>query len=164
MSWIVARTEPSREQTARRFLELAKFSVYAPYIREWHAKGGRRVERLKPLFPSYIFVAFQDGRWWDARWCTGVVAVIMNGGAPAQLSDLIVDEIRGRERGGAIELPKRLGLKLGDQVKILRGPFTGLPGLYQGQRPHERVLVLLALLGGRQRVELARDAVEAVCS
>jgi hypothetical protein len=29
-------------------------------------------------------------------------------------------------------------------------------------RPHERVLVLLQLLGGQQRVELARNAIEAV--
>jgi hypothetical protein len=29
-------------------------------------------------------------------------------------------------------------------------------------RPHERVLVLLQLLGGQQRVELARSAIEAV--
>jgi len=29
-------------------------------------------------------------------------------------------------------------------------------------RAHERVLVLLALLGGQQRVELARDGIEAV--
>jgi hypothetical protein len=29
-------------------------------------------------------------------------------------------------------------------------------------RPHERVLVLLQLLGGQQRVELARNAIEAI--
>jgi hypothetical protein len=29
-------------------------------------------------------------------------------------------------------------------------------------RPHQRVIVLLNLLGGQQRVELARNAIEAV--
>jgi hypothetical protein len=29
-------------------------------------------------------------------------------------------------------------------------------------RPHERVLVLLQLLGGQQRVELARNVIEAI--
>jgi transcription antitermination factor NusG len=42
---------------------------------------------------------------------------------------------------------------VGDQVRILQGPFAGRLGLYAGQRAHERVLVLLALLGGQQRVE-----------
>jgi transcription antitermination factor NusG len=58
-------------------------------------------------------------------------------------------------------LPERSTLKPGDQVRVLAGPLQGQLGLYAGQRPHERVLVLLALLGG-QRVELAREAIEAV--
>jgi transcription antitermination factor NusG len=159
MSWIVARTEPSREQTARRFLELAGFSVYIPVIRERHAKGGRRLVRLRPLFPSYAFIILQNGRWWDVRWSIGVAAVIMAGDEPARLSDQIVDEIRGRERGGAIELPKCNGLKAGDQVRILAGPLQGQVGVLGALRPHERVLVLMNWLG---RVELSKDAVEAI--
>jgi hypothetical protein len=53
-------------------------------------------------------------------------------------------------------------LKPGDQVRILQGPFAGHLGLYAGMRAHERVLVLLALLGGQQRVELPKADVEAV--
>ena len=162
MDWIVARTEPQREQTARRFLELAGFSVYIPVIRERRAKGGRRIVQFRPLFPSYALIALENGRWWDARWSIGVAAIIMSGDEPARLSDQIVDEIRGRERNGAVELPRRDGFKPGDPVKILQGPLQGLCGLYQRQRPHERVLVLLTLLGGAQRVELARAAVEAL--
>lgn len=51
-------------------------------------------------------------------------------------------------------------LKPGDRVRILEGPLQGKLGLYAGQRPHERVLVLLALLGAEQRVKLARGAIE----
>jgi transcription antitermination factor NusG len=42
----------------------------------------------------------------------------------------------------------------------MRGPFAGCVGLYAGMRPHQRVEVLLAILGGSQRVTLAADAVE----
>jgi hypothetical protein len=52
----------------------------------------------------------------------------------------------------------------GERVRITRGPLAGHLGLYADQRPHERVLVLLALLGGQQRVELARDVIEAATS
>ena len=45
---------------------------------------------------------------------------------------------------------------------VLHGPFAGLTGLYRGQKPRERVEVLLAILGGAQRVTLAADAVEQV--
>ena len=47
-----------------------------------------------------------------------------------------------------VELPRREGFKAGEQVRILAGPFEGHLGLYAGMRAHERVLVLLALLGG----------------
>jgi len=162
VSWIVARTEPQREQTARRFLELRGFLTYVPYLRERSAKGGRRIERLRPLFPSYAFVSSRDGRWWDARWCVGVVAVIMAGDGPAQLGDHIIDELRARERGGAVVLPERAPFRVGDRVRVLAGPLQGHLGLYAGQRPHERVLVLLALLGGEQRVTLAKKDIEVV--
>src|SRR5262245_42674922 len=143
MSWIVARTEPQREQAARRFLQLRGFSVYLPYIHERHIRSGRRIARLRPLFPSYAFVALQNGRWWDARWCVGVAAVIMSGSEPARLSDRIVDEIRARERNGLVVLPERSTLKPGEQVRVLAGPLAGEFGVYVGMRADGRVLILL---------------------
>ena len=159
MSWIVARTEPQREQTARRFLELGGFSVYIPVVRE---RDSRRIVRLRPLFPSYAFVAFQNGRWWDARWCVGVAALIMSGGGPAQLGDHVINEIKGRERNGAVELPRRETFRAGDRVRIMAGVFNGHLGLFQGQLPRERIAILLSWLGTQRRVELPKSDVEVV--
>jgi len=86
----------------------------------------------------------------------------MDGLRPARVSDSVIAEIRGRERGGLVELPRRDGLKAGDQVRVLAGPLQGQLGLYAGQRSHERVLVLLALFGGEQKVELPKDAIEVI--
>jgi hypothetical protein len=73
----------------------------------------------------------------------------------------VIDEIRARERDGLVELPQRSPMP-GDRVRLLQGPFTGQVGLFAGMRPHERVLVLLQLLGAQQRVTLARGDVEAL--
>ena len=86
--------------------------------------------------------------WWDARWAPGVIRIVLDGARPARVPDAIVDEIKSCERGGLVELPRREGFKAGEQVRILAGPFEGHLGLYAGMRAHERVLVLLALLGG----------------
>lgn len=83
------------------------------------------------------------------------------GEQPARVPDGVIAEIRSRERGGLIELPK-LRLEPGMRVKVLQGPLQDHIGLLAALRPHERVLVLLQLLGGQQRVELARGAIEAV--
>jgi len=102
-----------------------------------------------------------ESQWHAARWSIGVLGLIMDGLRPARVSDSVIAEIRGRERGGLVELPRRDGLKAGDRVRVLAGPLQGHFGLYAGMRAHERVLVLLALLGAEQRVELARGNVEA---
>jgi transcription antitermination factor NusG len=81
---------------------------------------------------------------------------------PARVPDVVISEIRSRERGGFVELPKVHGLNPGMRVKVLQGPLQDQIGLLAALRPHERVLVLLQLLGGQQRVELARNVIEAV--
>jgi hypothetical protein len=92
----------------------------------------------------------------------GCDRLIMDGLLPARVPDAVISEIRSRERGGFVELPKVHGLKPGMRVKVLQGPLQDHIGLLAALRPHERVLVLLQLLSGQQRVELARNAVEVV--
>jgi transcriptional antiterminator RfaH len=113
------------------------------------------------LFPGYCFLAI-EAQWHAARWSIGVLGLIMDGLRPARVPDAVISEIRARERGGLVELPRCPGFKVGDQVRILQGPLAGHLGLYAGMRARERVLVLLALLGGQRRVELARGAIEVV--
>jgi transcription antitermination factor NusG len=48
------------------------------------------------------------------------------------------------------------------RVKVLQGPLQDQIGLLAALRPHERVLVLLQLLGGQQRVELPKGDIEAI--
>jgi transcription antitermination factor NusG len=86
----------------------------------------------------------------------------MDGEQPAHVPDAVIAEIRSRERNGLVELPKPRGFAPGMRVKVVSGPLREQIGLLAALRPHERVLVLLQLLGGQQRVELASNAIEAV--
>ena len=61
-----------------------------------------------------------------------------------------------------IDLPKPPRFRHGDKVRITRGAFADHLALYDGQTSHQRVAVLLRLLGGERRVELPEDAVEEV--
>jgi transcriptional antiterminator RfaH len=140
-------------------LRLAGFETYFPRLREWRRSHGRKIEVAAPLFPGYFFLTV-EAQWHAARWSPGVVGLLMNGLVPARVADQIIDDLRKRERNGLIELPKRSGLKPGDRVKILRGPFADHFGLFASMRGHERVRILLQLLGSVTRVELARQDVE----
>ena len=89
-----------------------------------------------------------------------VLGLIMDGIRPARVPDAVIAEIRKRERGGLIELPKprKLAeLRRGARVRVTDGPFSGCYGLCAGMRGSERIEVLLALLG---RVTLRKESVE----
>jgi transcriptional antiterminator RfaH len=156
--WACARLECRRETVAQHFLKLAGYQVYIPQVREQRLRRSRRVEVIAPLFPAYGFIVVEQ-QWHSARWSIGVTAIIMDGEAPARVSDQVIDEIRRREVRGAVELPQPL-MKVGARVRVTRGPFEGQLGLYAGMKPHERVEVLLTLLGGQTRVALPRASIE----
>jgi transcriptional antiterminator RfaH len=159
--WAVARLQPHRERLALHCLGLAGFTVYLPRLRSERVAYGRRMEVRPPLFPGYAFLVIVL-QWHRARWCPGVLNLIMNGAAPARVPDSVISEIRARERDGLVELPESRGFKPGDRVRIISGPFREYLALYVGQAAHERVAVLLQLLGGRQRTQLPADAIEPV--
>ena len=139
MPYWCAQTEGNREAVAERFLQVAGYSVYYPRILER--------SRVRPLFPSYIFIAAAL-QWHKARWTVGVVRIVAgSGGEPAAIGNHVIDAIREREKGGLVVLPEPPRLHPGDPIRVTRGLLTGVLGLYAGQRGHERVAVLLAALG-----------------
>ena len=158
--WCCARLELHRERLALHCLGLNGYTTYFPRLREWRRSHGRKIEVRPPLFPGYAFVRIAL-QWHTARWSVGVLGLIMDGAQPAKVPNDVIAEIRSRERGGLVELPRQ-GLGVGDHVRVTRGPLAGLDGLYERQRPRERILVLLQVLGACRHVELGADDVEAV--
>jgi transcriptional antiterminator RfaH len=121
MYWCCAQVEPRRERLASHCLGLAGYEIYQPLLREQRRSHGRKITVTPPLFPGYLFVWVVRG-WWDARWSPGVVRLIMDGLVPARVPDAVIGEIRSRERGGFVELPKPRGLRPGMRVRVISGP------------------------------------------
>src|SRR5215471_14517515 len=161
MYWCCAQVEQSRDRLAWHCLTLAGYKIYQPLLREPRRSHGRKIIATPPLFPGYLFVWVVQG-WWDARWSAGVRRLVMDGEQPARVPDAVIAEIKSRERNGFVELPKLHGLKPGMRVRVISGPLGEQIGMLAALRPHERVLVLLQLLGGERPVELGRNAIEVV--
>jgi transcriptional antiterminator RfaH len=162
--WSVARLQPQRERLALKCLALRGFEVYLPRVRETRATSQivgsvgvvrrRKAEIEVPLFPGYCFVLIQL-QWHGVSMAAGVIRLLMDGQQPACVPDAIIDGIREREVGGVVRLPKPPPFRPGDRVRVLRGPFEGHFGLYDGMAPHERIFVLLSMLGTQVRTEMA---------
>jgi transcriptional antiterminator RfaH len=157
LMWVAAQLLPRREALALHCLALAGYLTYLPRCRERRLVHGRRIEVTPPLFPGYCFVVIEQ-QWHSARWAPGVASIIMDGDAPAKVSDAVIDEIRSRERNGVVELPQPPSeFRLDQQVRIVHGALAGKLAIYSGMKSCERVEILLTMLGAQQRVILPRS-------
>ena len=94
--WCAAQLENNRVALATHHLKLSGYRVYAPRLRTYRFSSGRKVEERPLLFPSYAFV-WIDLQWHRARWCCGVIRLIMAGDAtPARVPDTVIDGLRAR--------------------------------------------------------------------
>jgi transcription antitermination factor NusG len=154
--WSVVRLQ--REALALHCLGLAGYETYLPRLRVHKMLHGRRIELHPALFPGYAFVRIEL-QWHAARWAPGVISLVMDGITPARVPQNAIEEIRRREVGGLIELARQ-GIKRGDRVRILRGPFTGHLAIYHDSKPRDRIEVLLQLLGSTRSATLESLDVE----
>jgi transcriptional antiterminator RfaH len=157
--WYVAQTCRRAEATAAGHLNRQGFPTFIPRFlkRTWHA---RRVKMVAaPLFPHYLFVSvdIERQRWRSIQSTFGVSRLVCNGDSPAVVDNAIIENIRQRENElGFIQLDQRPCFKPGEKVRVLDGAFTDSFGLYESMTEHERVTILLDLLG--QKVTVILDA------
>ena len=158
--WAAAQLETHRTQLALHLLGLNGFTTYAPRIRTPRTTPNQRGESW--LFPGYAFV-WIELQWHGARWAPGVVRLVSSGGAePAKVPVSVIDDLKARERNGFVQLPKVRGLERGDKVRVTHGPLNGSIAIFDGMRPHQRVAILLTMLGGQQRVEVPKASIRPV--
>jgi len=146
MTWAVIQCESQRELAVCLLLGRMTLPTYFPRI--------RLRKRIVGLFPGYVFCRLGP-QFYPVLWTPHVIRLLMAGDRPAKLSDEIVENIRKLEHRGLIKLPQPPRLRLGQQVKVIRGSFQGLLGLYDGQSGKDRERVLLELLGRKVRIELS---------
>lgn len=157
-SWAVVVAQPRSELKAVLNLVAQDYDAYCPMVLESLERQGRRVRVERALFSRYLFVHIVD-RWQSILGTRGVSSMIMEKDAPVLIEEGIIASIKARETlSGYIALPeKRARFKRGNRVRIERGPFSGAHALVEGMPSHQRVRVLMHLLGRETRVDLSAE-------
>lgn len=164
MRWYAVHCQPQSERKACFNLERQGYQVYLPqYLKR--RRHARRLDWVRaPLFPRYLFVALDDERtrWRPINSTVGVSAIVGWGDTPMPVPDWVMDEIRSREdKDGLIALGAGLTFRKGDEVHIVRGPMADSIGIFDAVADHERVVVLLSLMGRQVRVRVPMAAISA---
>ena len=162
--WYVVQTQVNSEARAEQNLLRQGYEVYLPrYLKR--RRHARKVDfAAKPLFPRYMFVAIDlaTQRWRSIQATFGVARLVTNGDDPAAIPEGVVRALRAREDDkGFIRLDNKPACAPGDKVRVLAGAFMDSAGLFNGLADHDRVSILLDMLGRKVRVLLDADMVTA---
>jgi len=87
---------------------------------------------------------------------------VSGGEEPVAVAPEIIDALRRREGEGVFDVVSPVQkLRAGDAVRVTEGPFEDLVGRLVGLADHERIHILIDLLGRTVRAEVVATAVEA---
>lgn len=162
--WYVVQTQVNGEARAAQNLIRQGFEIYLPrYLKR--RRHARKVDvTAKPLFPRYMFVAIDLAaqRWRAIQSTIGVSHLVSNGDDPASVPEGVVHALKAREdTKGFIQMDVKPAFAPGDKVRVLAGAFMDNSGLFNGLADHDRVSILLDMLGRKVRVLLDADMVAA---
>jgi transcriptional antiterminator NusG len=125
-------------------------------------KNGRKVVVQRKVFPGYLLVRMHldDQAWYVVRNTPGVTGFVGSGAKPTPLSKREVEDILGtgvKEEGPAAEkkVRPRLEYEVGEQVRVVTGPFADFNGVISEiDVDRSKLKVLVNIFGRETPVEL----------
>jgi transcriptional antiterminator RfaH len=162
--WYVVQTQVNCETKAALNLVRQGYEIYLPrYLKR--RRHARKIDFVaRPLFPRYLFVAVDMAtqRWRSIQSTFGVSHLVSNGNEPAVVPDRIVCALKTREdANGFVRMDVSRKFAAGDKVRVLAGVFMDSAGIFDEVADHDRVAILLEMLGSKVRVHLDADLVAA---
>ena len=138
------------------------FEVVIPMEDVIEFKNGRKVVVQKKVFPGYLLVrmGLDDHAWYVVRNTPGVTGFVGSGAKPTPLSRKEVEDILGTgvtEVGPQAEkkVRPRLEYEVGEQVRVVTGPFADFNGVISEiDVDRSKLKVLVNIFGRETPVEL----------
>lgn len=163
VSWFLAQLKPNCANIADKNLRRQGFKTFLPMEEETRQRNGKFVTFTQPLFPGYIFVAFDvsRGRWRTVNSTHGITRLVSFGREPAAVPSELVSQLMQRcDEAGKVLPPQ--GLKPGDQVALTTGPFANFVAEVDKIAPDRRIWVLMDIMGGQTRVAVSAEQLRVI--
>lgn len=147
--WYLIHSKPRQEGTAKENLERQGYRIYLPLLRTPRRRVGRRVIRIEPMFPRYLFIHLdtETDNWAPIRSTIGVSTLVRFGTTPTPVPDDLIETLRERDDSAGVQDIPMHEFKAGQKIRIEEGPFMGYEGIFLAKSSQERVLVLLDIVG-----------------
>ncbi|MGB9613563.1 MAG: transcription termination/antitermination protein NusG [Candidatus Margulisiibacteriota bacterium] len=155
--WYVVQTLTGQEDKAKQAIELTIqdqglqdriFQVLVPMEETVEIKGGKRVEKVRKMFPGYVFLEMilDEKTWFLIRQTPGVARFIGTKVQPTPVSDKEMQRVLkqlGKEEKLEVTFEK------GEAVRVISGPFRGYTGTVDEINVEKGKLKVLINIFGR---------------
>ena len=126
-------------------------------------KRGKRVQRKKKYFPSYVLVKMEMNKelYHMIKNINKVTGFLGTTGIPAPVPEKEINKIMGRIKEGTLAPKTQITFDIGEQVKVCEGPFASFSGLVEEvDEEKSRLKVSVSIFGRPTPIDLEYNQVE----
>ena len=155
--------EKIKETIKTKKLEEKISEVLVPMHEVTEVKRGKRVQRKKKYFPSYVLVKMELNKelYHMIKNIQKVTGFLGTTGTPVPVSEKEIDKIMGSIKEGTLAPKTRVSFDIGEQVKVCEGPFASFSGLVEEvDEDKARLKVSVSIFGRPTPIDLEYDQVE----
>ena len=172
INWYIVQTFSGFEQKVasilKEMIQKKKLSdkisdVLVPTHEVTIVKKGKRVQRKKKYFPSYVLVKMEMNKefYHMIKNIQKVTGFLGTTGKPIPVSDREIDKILGNIKEGSLAAEPSLTFDIGEQVKVCEGPFASFSGLVEEvDEEKSKLKVSVSIFGRPTPIELEYNQVE----
>ena len=172
IKWYIVQTFSGFEQkvaeTLRETVKIKELGekiceVLVPLHEVTEVRRGKRVQRKKKYFPSYVLVKMEMTKdlYHMIKNISKVTGFLGTTGQPVPVSDKEIDKILGNIKEGSLAPEPSLTFDVGEQVKVCEGPFASFSGLVEEvDEEKSKLKVSVSIFGRPTPIELEYNQVE----
>ena len=172
IKWYIVQTFSGFEQkvaeTLRETVKIKELGekicdVLVPLHEVTEVRRGKRVQRKKKYFPSYVLVKMEMSKelYHMIKNIQKVTGFLGTTGLPVPVSDKEIDKILGNIKEGSLVPEPSISFDIGEQVKVCEGPFASFTGLVEEiDEEKSRLKVSVSIFGRPTPIELEYNQVE----
>ena len=159
----VAETLKDIIKKKEKLLENKIEDVLVPTHEVTEVKRGKRVQRKKKYFPSYVLVKMEMNKdlYHMIRNINKVTGFLGTAGMPVTVPEKEINKIMGRIKEGTLAPKTQITFDIGEQVKVCEGPFASFSGLVEEvDEEKSRLKVSVSIFGRPTPIDLEYNQVE----
>ena len=171
-NWYIVQTFSGFEQKVaetikdiikKQLLEEKIEEVLVPTHEVTEVKRGKRVQRKKKYFPSYVLIKMEMSKelYHMIKNIQKVTGFLGSTGNPVPVSEKEINKIMGGIKEGSLTPKTQVTFDVGEQVKVSEGPFASFSGLVEEVDEEKSRLKVSVLIFGRPTpIDLEYNQVE----